>query len=63
MFKYTLCGRSSSCCPVINEEEDNFTISDDYGGQIKLTKDEFLMLKEAVQQYQESSQGDSCGLN
>jgi len=62
MFKYTLCGRNGSCCPVISEEENAFTISDDYGGRIKLTKKEFLMLKEAVENYQ-SSEGDSCGLN
>ncbi len=62
MFKYTLCGRNGSCCPVISEEENTFTISDDYGGRIKLTKKEFLMLKEAVENYQ-SSEGDSCGLN
>ena len=62
MYKYTLCGRGGSCCPVINEEENAFTISDDYGGKIKLTKEEFLMLKEAVENYQ-SSEGDSCCLN
>jgi|Laugresu1bdmlbdd_1035124.scaffolds.fasta_scaffold40075_4 hypothetical protein len=65
MFKYTLCGRNGSCCPVITENENDISISDDFGGQIKLTKEEFIMLKEAVTQYQVENQCDTnaCGLS
>lgn len=45
-IKYTMCGRSGSCCPVLTEIEDNkFTITDDYEGKVVLTKDELSLLK------------------
>lgn len=45
-IKYTMCGRTGSCCPVLTEIEDNkFTITDDYEGKVVLTKDELSLLK------------------
>jgi hypothetical protein len=45
-IKYTMCGRSGSCCPVLTEVEDNkFTITDDYQGKVVLTKEELSLLK------------------
>ena len=45
-IKYTMCGRSGSCCPVLSEVEDNkFTITDDFNGSVILTKDELKLLK------------------
>jgi hypothetical protein len=46
-IKYTMCGRNGSCCPVLTEMDDNsFTITDDYNGSVKLTKDELILLKD-----------------
>jgi hypothetical protein len=43
-----LC-RKNSCCPkVITEESGNIKITDDFGGEVKLTKDEVEMLKELL---------------
>lgn len=45
-IKYTMCGRTGSCCPVLTEIEDNkFTITDDYDGKVVLTKEELSLLK------------------
>jgi len=45
-IKYTMCGRTGSCCPVLTEIEDNkFTITDDYEGKVVLTKEELSLLK------------------
>ncbi len=39
-----LCGRGKSCCPVVETITDGYTISDDYEGKVKLTKEEAKML-------------------
>lgn len=45
-----LC-RAGSCCPIVEKINDNeFTISDDYNGKVRLTKDEVQMLKDAFEQ-------------
>lgn len=45
-----LCVKGRSCCPIVEKvDEDTFTISDDYNGQVKLTKNEFVMLQEAIE--------------
>ena len=42
---YNLCGRGA-CCPHLHDNEDGtFTITDDYGGKVKLTKDELQQLQ------------------
>jgi hypothetical protein len=44
-----LC-RAGSCCPIVEKVNENeFTISDDYDGKVRLTKDEAQMLKEAFE--------------
>jgi hypothetical protein len=47
-----LC-RAGSCCPVVEKNDENsFTISDDYNGKVKMTKDELRMLKEAIEHFE-----------
>jgi hypothetical protein len=44
-IKYTMCS-NNSCCPVLTELDDNkFMITDDYEGQVVITKDELKLLK------------------
>jgi len=44
-----LC-RAGSCCPIVEKVNENeFTISDDYKGKVRLTKDEVQMLKDALE--------------
>lgn len=44
-LKYTMCS-NQSCCPVLTEiENDKFMITDDYEGQVVISKDELLLLK------------------
>jgi hypothetical protein len=44
---YKMCA-NKTCCPVIQESEDsgNYQITDDYGGKVKLTKEELKLLKD-----------------
>jgi len=44
-MKYVLCGRKNGCCPTIEDTEYGYTIKDDFGGEVKLTKAEFNLLK------------------
>ena len=45
MKSYNLCGRGA-CCPHLHDNEDGtFTITDDYGGKVTLTKDELQQLQ------------------
>lgn len=46
-----LC-RQGSCCPTIEKQDENFVIKDDFNGEVKLTKEEFIMLREAVQHFE-----------
>jgi len=55
MTTIVLCGRPSACCPVVNIERDNITITDDYGGKVVLTKDQFVMLKDVDEDYSGST--------
>lgn len=44
-IKYTMCS-NNSCCPVLTELDDNkFMITDDYEGEVVITKDELKLLK------------------
>jgi len=49
-----LC-KAGSCCPTIhaNAETGEFRITDDFGGEIRLSKDEFFMLDEAVKHHKD----------
>lgn len=45
-IKFTMCS-NRTCCPVLSEnDDDNFTITDDYNGKVTLTKEELLILKD-----------------
>lgn len=49
-----LC-RAGSCCPIVEKVNENeFTISDDYNGKVRLTKDEVQMLKDALEHLDKS---------
>ena len=47
--KIVLC-KAGSCCPTVLKDEtgEQFTITDDFGGKVSLTKDELAMLKDAI---------------
>lgn len=50
MTKIVLCGNpKGGCCPVvdISETEDKVTITDDYQGKVKMTKEQFKLLQKA----------------
>ena len=51
MKTMNLCGRSGSCCPKListNNKKLKFKVTDDYGGVVKLTKDEARNLALAI---------------
>ena len=41
-----LC-KTGSCCPIVEKTEEGYNISDDFGGKVKLTEEQFSMLKDA----------------
>jgi len=44
-IKYTMCS-GKTCCPVLEQVDDNkFIITDDYDGEISITKEELKLLK------------------
>ena len=47
MKEITLCGKGR-CCPVAKVDGDNITITDDYGGSVKLTTEHIRALWKAV---------------
>lgn len=48
--KILLC-RQGSCCPAIEQNADGFTISDDFGGKVQLSPEEFGLLSKAVEHF------------
>lgn len=42
-----LC-KKGSCCPKVEFDSDGISISDDFGGKVKLTFDEAKMLKDLL---------------
>jgi hypothetical protein len=45
-----LC-RPGSCCPIVEKiNNDEFIISDDYNGKVRLTKGEVEMLNDVIEQ-------------
>lgn len=44
----TLCPCNNSGCPVLSKEENHFILTDDYGGKVKLEKEELELLKAAI---------------
>jgi len=45
MRTIVLCGKPRGCCPEISIDENNILITDDYGGEVKFTTEEFELLK------------------
>lgn len=51
LIKSKLCGRGNTCCPEVEQtSESNFTITDDFGGKVSLTREEFFMLQDVINQ-------------
>ena len=46
-----LCKAGSCCVRIEKVEENRFDFFDDYGGKVTLNKEEFDMLKEAVEHF------------
>lgn len=46
-MKVKLCG-GGSCCPIVDVGDETTTISDDYGGSVKLSNEEWQILKDKV---------------
>lgn len=46
-----LCKAGSCCVRIEKIEENQYNFYDDYNGKVQLTKEEFLMLKEAVHHF------------
>jgi len=44
MSKVVLCGRPQGCCPTLEADEYGWEIKDDFGGIVKLTKEEMELL-------------------
>lgn len=52
-WSYTLCGRNS-CCPVVTQiNDDEFTITDDFGGSVKLTTEQVKLLQHVIDHVQD----------
>ena len=45
MKTIVLCGGGRRCCPEVNVGEEHIVITDDYGGSVKFTVEEFELLK------------------
>jgi len=46
-----LC-RSGSCCPILERQDNEFTLTDDFNGKVKLSKEELTILKEAIEHFE-----------
>ena len=45
-MKINLCGRAK-CCPTLEKVDDGYEIKDDYGGKVKLTRENLEKLQKA----------------
>jgi len=45
MSKIILCGKPHGCCPTVEDIEYGKLIKDDFGGEVKLTKEQFEIMK------------------
>lgn len=47
-----LC-RAGSCCPVVEKINDGeYSITDDFEGKVKITKEQLSILKEAIEHFE-----------
>ena len=44
-----LCG-GKACCPILTLDENSVTIKDDYGKQVKMTKEQALLISLAIEE-------------
>lgn len=50
-----LCNPKKTCCPVLEKVSDDvYTLSDDYQGKVRLSRDELSMMAEAFKKLDES---------
>lgn len=48
-WSFTLCGRNGNCCPVVTQtNEQEFIITDDFGGSVKLTTEQVKLLQHVI---------------
>lgn len=48
-FKFTLCGRPGTCCPVVEQVSDQeYTITDDFGGSVRITREQLALMQTVV---------------
>lgn len=45
MKRYILCGGGKPCCPEAIVYENDVVINDDYGGTVKMTREQFEILR------------------
>jgi|CXWK01.1.fsa_nt_gi hypothetical protein len=49
--KVALCRAGSCCCELEKQGEDLFILTDDFGGSVKLDKNDLKLLPEAVKRF------------
>lgn len=49
--KIVLCQKKNGCCPtILFDQENNVSISDDFGGKVQISAAEFLILGEKLKE-------------
>jgi hypothetical protein len=48
MEAIVLCGKPGRCCPTVAKKGKKFKITTDNGNFVELTKNQFVLLKEAI---------------
>ena len=46
--KYTLCHFDQNCCPEVVVGDENVLIKDDFGGTVKMTREQFCILATGI---------------
>lgn len=55
-WSYTLCGRNGSCCPVVTQSDaDEYTITDDHGGSVRLTTEQVKLMQVVIDHIKKSN--------
>ena len=61
--KIILCAQKKGCCPTISPTEDGkFRVTDDFGGSISLTQDEFYMMEKAVKHHKKQAKKPAANI-
>ena len=45
---YTLCHIDQNCCPTVTVGDNDVTIKDDFGGEVKMTREQFSILSDGI---------------